>query len=364
MLMNDTTELLKQLMEFRPVSADRARVNKAVEFMHEYLAGAGLYTIVEDFKGLNVLYAAARKTKTPAILFNAHLDVVPADDATFRYRERGGWVWGRGSGDCLGNCAVLARMLVQAPKGADVGVIFSSDEEIGGESVVHMIKKGFRGKLIIIMDTISPGHEITLAHKGMLTLRLIAKGKTCHGSSPWLGKNAIDRLIEGYGKIKHLFPRVKPGDEWHTTCSANIISAGSVFNRVPDQAEMTLDIRFTCTPAEARKLVAKVRSASGLKVKVETFIPGVMGDENNRLLSELRAFMSDRLKRPIGVTRMNAATDARHFRVLKAPIAMMGIPYKNPHGADERANIKGMLTYQEMLTDLCRTGLPGLAAKC
>ncbi len=358
--MNDTTSLLRQLMEFKPVSADRASVNKAVEFMHKYLAAAGLYTIIENFNGLKILYAAARKTKTPAILFNAHIDVVPADEQTFRFRERNGWIWGRGAGDCLGNCAVLARMLVDCSRGADAGVIFSSDEEIGGDTVVHMLKKGFGSKLVIIMDTTSPGHEISIAHKGMLTLKLIAAGKACHGSAPWLGKNAIDRLIDGYGKIKPMFSTVKPGDEWHTTCSANIIQAGTVFNRVPDRAEMTLDIRFICTPTAARKLVQKIRKKSGLEVEVQRLIPGVIGNARNRLLTELRTFMAGHLKRHIGVLRMNGATDARHFRLLKAPIAMIGIPYKNPHAADERASIKGMLAYQEMLTDLCRRGLPGL----
>lgn len=347
-------------MEFRPVSSDVGNVNKAVGFLEHYLARAGVHTRIEKLGSRKILYAAARRTKTSSILFNAHLDVVPASEETFRFRERNGWIWGRGSGDCLGNCAVIARILVQCRGAVDAGAIFSTDEEIGGETTARMLKKGYRGKLVLVMDTTSPGRDIAVAHKGMLTLKLVAAGKACHGSSPWLGKNAIDRLIDGYLKIKPLFPAVKEGDEWHATCSANVMSAGAAFNKVPDRAEMTLDIRFTGNEASARNLARRIKTVSGLKVEVQTLIPALLGKARDPVLKELRQFMEAHLKRPVGTIRLNGATDARHFRVLDVPIAMIGIPYRNPHAANERADIRGMLAYQEMLTDLCRRGLKSL----
>lgn len=359
--MNATFKLLKQLMAFRPVSSDLPNVNHCVEFLRDYLAEHGVYTRIEKLKARKILYAATRRTRTPSILFNAHLDVVPADENTFRFRELNGWIWGRGSGDCLGNCAVLARILIQCGGQADAGVIFSTDEEIGGNTTGLMVEKGVRGKIVLIMDTTSPGYEVAVAQKGILTLKLTGSGKACHGSTPWLGKNALDRLIQGYLKVKRLFPSVKPGDEWHPTCSANVMSAGTVFNRVPHHAELILDIRFTGSTASTRNLIRKIRTVSGLKVEVQALFPAVYCDERNAILRELRKFMETSLKRRIGVIRMNGATDARHFMVLNAPIAMIGIPYKNAHAADERVNIKGTLTYQTMLENLCKQSLPGLS---
>lgn len=361
--MHPTVELLKQLMEFRAVSSDVERVNASVEFLRRYLSRAGVYTRVERLGKRKILYGATRKTKSPSILFNAHLDVVPADDETFRFRERNGWIWGRGSGDCLGNCAVLARTLISCRDRADAGAIFTTDEESSGATTAHMVEKGYRGKLILVLDTTGADFEMATAHKGMLTLKLIATGKSCHGSSPWLGVNAIDRLIEGYNKVKALFPPVKPGNEWHTTCSCNMISAGTVFNRVPDRAEMVLDIRHTGSKASAKVLTRRIATVSGLKVEVLTSMPVVRSDARHPILRELRRFLAAHLKRRIDLKRLNAATDARHFVALNAPIAMMGIPYRNPHASNERAHIKGMLLFQKTIEDLCKQGLPGLNEK-
>ncbi|MFC1461640.1 M20 family metallopeptidase [Verrucomicrobiota bacterium] len=355
--MNATVKLVKQLMAFRPVSADQPNVNACVEFLRDYLARHKVYTRIEKLKRRAILYAATRRIKAPSILFNAHLDVVPADEKNFRFRERSGWIWGRGSGDCLGNCAVLAQVLIQCRGQADAGAIFSTDEEIGGHTTRVMVDKGFRGKVVIIMD--GGGYRMGVAQKGILTLKLTASGKACHGSAPWLGKNALDRLIGGYLKVKKIFPPVKKGDEWHTTCSANVMSAGTVFNRVPDRAELILDIRHTGNTS-ARKLVRKIRTVSGLKAEVLAQCPVVHCDERSVILRELRKFMETSLKHRIDTVRMNGATDARHFTVLNVPIVMIGIPGKNAHADNERANIKGMLAYQAMLENLCKHSLPSL----
>ena len=176
----------------------------------------------------------------------------------------------------------------------------------------------------------------------------------------WLGVNAIDRLISGYIKVKSVFPPVKPGDEWHTTCSGSMISAGTVFNRVPDRAEMVLDIRHTGTKASARALMRRIAAVSGLKVEALRLMPAMRSDERHPLLRELRRFMASRLKRRIALMRLNAATDARHFVVLNAPIAMLGTPYQNAHASNERAHLKGMFRFQHMLEELCGQGLPSL----
>ena len=358
--MISTVKLVKRLVEFRPVSADVRNVNQCVDFLKNYLTKHGVYTRIEKLGERRILYAATRRKRTPSILFNTHLDVVPADESTFCFKEKNGWIWGRGVGDCLGNCAVVAQALIESREYSHAGVIFSTDEEISGDTTKTMIDKGYRGNVVIILDTTSKGYDLAVAQKGVLTVKLQASGKACHGATPWLGKNAFDRLIDGYLKIKALFPPVKQGDEWHTTLSANVVSAGTVFNRVPDHAEMLLDIRYT-EATSSQKLIRKIRDVSGLKANIEAVYPVVYCDEHNVVLQELKQFMEKSLKHRIRVTRLNGATDARHFTILNVPIAMTGIPNKAPHAADERANIKGMLAFQTMLTNLCSQGLQSLA---
>ncbi len=340
------------MMAFRPVTEDVKAVNRLVDFLARYLKSKRIFTKTEKLSGRKILYASTTKGKRSKVLLNAHLDVVPADEAVFTYKEKGNWVTGRGTGDCLGNSAVIAHVLAATVGKADIGAIFSTDEETGGETTACMIDRGYKGDFVIIMD--GGGYRIATAQKGIVTIALKAGGMACHGSTPWKGVNAIDRLIEGYLKVKKLFPHVREGNEWHTTMSANIIHAGTVFNRVPDEAEMILDIRHT-EETSPRELMKKIRSASQLKVSAVRKQPMVFCNEKDPQLLELSGFMKKHLRRKIRIVRMNGATDARHFTKLRVPIAMIGIPTSGAHSSNERASIPGMRLYEKMLKDYCLT---------
>ena len=81
--------------------------------------------IVEELKGRKILYAATSPGKKQEILFNAHLDVVPAPDAMFEPEIREGKLFGRGSSDCLGNAVVIASLLcANAGKKGTFGHLF------------------------------------------------------------------------------------------------------------------------------------------------------------------------------------------------------------------------------------------------
>ncbi len=339
-------------MAFRPVSGDIRSVNRLADFLARYLKGKHIFTRMEKLNGRKILYASTTKGKRSKVLLNAHLDVVPADETVFKYKEKGNWITGRGAGDCLGNCAVIAHVLTAMAGKADVGAIFSTDEEIGGETTAYMIDRGYRGNFILVLD--AGGYRIATAQKGVVTIALKSTGRACHGSAPWRGVNAIDRLIEGYLKVKKLFPSIREGNEWHTTMSANIIHAGTVFNRVPDVAEMILDIRHT-EKTSPRELIKKIRSASGLKVSAVRKQQIVFYNEKDPQLLELSEFMKKHLRRKIRIVRMNGATDARHFTKLRVPIAMIGIPTSGAHSSDERASLPGMKLYEKMLREYCLT---------
>ncbi|MBN1673463.1 MAG: M20/M25/M40 family metallo-hydrolase [Kiritimatiellae bacterium] len=346
-----TTEtLLRTMMRFRPVSADIEAVNRLVEFLRGHLRQNGLYTRLENVGARKILYAATRKGKTSPVLLNAHLDVVPAEPKTFRIRKRGDWITGRGAGDCLGNCAVAARVLIQCRDRAHVAAVFSTDEEIGGATTRHMVQKGYAGDFVVILD--GEGYQIAVAQKGILGVRLQAKGRGCHGSTPWKGRNAIDRLIDGYLRVRKLFPPVQPGREWRDTLSANIISGGTVFNRVPDAAELSLDIRYTGRVSRAA-LLRRIRAASGLNVVAGLGSPVVFCDETHAAVRQLIRVMRRRLRRNIPAIRLNGATDARHFAPLKVPIAIIGAPSRGAHSDRDAVNLKGLLAYADLLTAFC-----------
>jgi len=351
--MRDTIDLLKELIPLRPVSADVRAVNAVTERLEAYLRGEGLFVTVEEAGGRKVLYACTEETRQPDLLLNTHVDVVPADDDQFVPREEAGWLHGRGANDCLGNAVICAQAVCRCRGRASVGALFSADEEIGGMTTAALVERGYSARrLVIVID--GAAYAVAVAQKGILTCTLRAQGVAAHSSAPWLGRNAIDALIEGYLKVRTLFPEVKAGDEWHDTMAPTIISGGTVANRIPDQAVLTLNIRYT-QPGGAEDWLRRIAEVSGLQVESRVSCPVVVFDENTPALRDLAAAMAAVFGRPVSTVRMNGATDARHFAHLGIPVAILGTPGRDIHGRDESVEIAALRAYEDMLTDFaCR----------
>ena len=353
-----TRELLLELAANRPVTADVARVNATVDQLQHYLVGEGVQTVVEELDGRRILYAATVAARPVDVLLNAHLDVVPAEEEVFRIREENGWLFGRGTHDCLGNCAVVANLLVDLQGKASLGAIFSTDEEVGGATTKAMVERGYIARrFVLVLD--GSGYALAVAQKGILSAKLIAHGRAGHAAYAWRSDNAIDRLVEGYAKIRGLFPPIQPPDEWHTSMAATLVQAGTVANRVPDLAEMTLNIRFTRT-GEGARLLEQLRTASGLEVQGKVECEPFEFSPDTPALKALSAFMEERLGRPIRIERMNGATDARHFGGLGVPVGIIGIPGKDAHAHTECLDLAGMADYEAVLREYL--GAPGASA--
>ncbi len=327
-----TLDLIRRLVRFPTVTSDKSRVNACSDFIAGYLRGRGLHVRVEECGGYRVVYAATAPTRRCDILLNAHVDVVPAAPAMFEPRLRGGRLFGRGALDCKGHVAVIMNLLPRLPKKPAVGAFFTADEETGGATAGAMTRRGYRGRLAIVLD--GNMDRVTVAQKGIISAKLVARGRSCHASTPWRGRNAIDLLTEGYGKIRRLFPSVSPGDTWKNTVAATVISGGSAHNQVPDRAEMVLNIRFTGR-TRPRSLLARIRKVSGLSVTGAEISPFVSIPPSDPIVRLFLRSMRRRYNPAIRLGRMNGATDARHFIGASRSVAITGLKGGGAHADGE-----------------------------
>jgi succinyl-diaminopimelate desuccinylase len=327
-----TLDLIQRLVRIPSVTADLRQVNACSDFIAGYLREHGLHVRVEESGGTRVVYAATKPGKKCDILLNAHIDVVSAGPGQFRPRLAGGKLTGRGSLDCKGHAAVIMNLLPRLPGDSSVGAFFTADEEEGGLTTRFMTRRGYRGRMVIVLD--GNMDRVTVAQKGIISLRLSARGRACHSSTPWRGENAIDRLIEGYRRVRRLFPPVSKRRSWRDTMAATIVKGGSVHNQIPDAAEMILNIRFT-EKSDPRALVRRIRQASGLAVETLVISPFVCIPESSPLIRLFLRSMKRRYNPVIRLGRMNGATDARHFKGAAEAIAITGLKGGGAHAADE-----------------------------
>jgi acetylornithine deacetylase/succinyl-diaminopimelate desuccinylase-like protein len=164
----------------------------------------------------------------PAVLAQAHLDVVPADPAEwsvppFAGEVRDGYVWGRGATDMKDMAAtLLTTVRAWAQEGVrprrDVVLAFVADEEDTGVDGAHWLVEEhaglFDGCAVAISETGGFTHHaggtrlypVATAERGTAHLRLTAKGRAGHGSRP-NDDNAVTRLVLALARIAgHRWP--------------------------------------------------------------------------------------------------------------------------------------------------------------
>lgn len=350
--MDEYMELMKELIRCRPVSGDPSAVNKANGILKSFLEARGLFCTLEQTGDRTCLYASTRPGRTPALLLNSHVDVVPAvSEAEYETYEKDGWVYGRGTADCLGNTVCVAKVLCEVRDRADVGAIFSSDEEIGGETARIMVERGYgAGKMCIVLDAWQE-HKIITQHKGLLSVKLSAHGEGGHSSLPWGKPNPIDILADAYIRIRALWTeRDDPSlGSWRNSMAPCIFRSGVVDNQIPSEGELILNFRFLKDP-DCEKILRMLRSVCPEVTVLRTRSP-LATDENAPAVQLLKQTVEDVLGRPSGFSRVCGASDACHLKAIGVPVVIMGVNGTGYHGAGEKMEIKTMDELFRILTE-------------
>lgn len=158
----------------------------------------GIEATQGECRGLPVITASVGDKSDPAIILHGHFDVVPAESGQFVPRAEGDRLIGRGAYDM--KAALAAMMLAMptpesAPEGLRVVLAIVSDEESEEDKnrgSDHLVDSGLTGDFAITGEPTDL--NIGVAAKGVLALRIGVAGRAAHGSTPWLGDNAVLRL--------------------------------------------------------------------------------------------------------------------------------------------------------------------------
>lgn len=204
----------------------------------------------------------------PRLCLNAHADTVPpSGNSTPAARIDGDTMWGLGSCDTKASVAAMTsafRQLAALPEDelpGSVDLLISVDEEGDGKGVESAIADGYACDFAIVGEPTSL--DIVHAHAGIVFLELTTSGVSAHGSTPSLGQNAIQRMIELVGDIATKATDF-PSHPAVGAASLNLgeIHAGDRPNRVPDRCIARVDIRIV-PPATVSDVMARVDAVLG-----------------------------------------------------------------------------------------------------
>ncbi|MEV8442628.1 M20/M25/M40 family metallo-hydrolase [Actinosynnema sp. NPDC051121] len=227
----DVVDLCAALLRFDTTNHGRgesAGEREAAEFVAAHLDAVGVAaTVLEPAPRRGNVLARVPGTDPalPALLVQAHLDVVPADATEwsvppFAGVERDGYLWGRGAVDMKDMIAMVLAVLGgwsregRRPR-RDIVLAFVADEEDRGEHGAHWLVDHhadfFTGCTTAIGE--SGGYSypvgdrrvypIGTAERGTSHLRLTATGRAGHGSRR-NDDNAVVKLLAALGRVTAL----------------------------------------------------------------------------------------------------------------------------------------------------------------
>lgn len=181
----------------------------------------------------------------PRLLFNSHLDTVPATDAwtrdPFTWAEEDGRLFGLGSNDAGASVAAMLWAFSHGIPG--VGMMLVEGEEVGGKGTDQawnyaQTELGWKPDGVVIGEPTEL--QIGVKQRGLIAVNLVARGEACHAANAdTLGvENPIFMLARDLAKLPHL----QLLEKGHTVQPTELIGA-SARNQVPAEARAALDIR-------------------------------------------------------------------------------------------------------------------------
>ncbi|HEV2412859.1 MAG TPA: M20/M25/M40 family metallo-hydrolase [Candidatus Saccharimonadales bacterium] len=355
-----TEEILNKLVSYKTVSGNFAETIELLDFADNLLTDCGFHVTRFVTKGYPSLLASTHKSnlKTPRICLASHVDVVKATDDLFKVKRTKEKLSGRGVFDMKFALAAYLNFVQQISSHVqdyDLGIMITSDEEIGGANGVRWLidDYGYRPTFTILPD--HGNHDfwnIEKSSRGIIDLRVVAKGKSGHSSRAWEGENAITKL----GKyLYHLNEaNFKYQGPTTSTFSINQIKGGlaPTLTQVPDYAEAYLDFRFK-DQADRDLLMAEIhRLAKMYDVIIdEVLVDGPVHtvDLKNPFVRELTGTIEEVTRTKIGYVDAYGTTDARYFDNHALQCVVPGLPGGGHHGDDEWIDRKAIKQFDEVL---------------
>ena len=319
---------LTELLSIPSVSSNKDETDRAIEWMQAFLEKRGVWCAVERWPvdGRKVLYAATRPgLKNPDYTIVTHLDVVDAPAEQFVPRLDGSKMYARGACDTKAVAYAAAKIVERLKGKASVGCIFASNEEVGGATTGYMVGLGYGvpGKMVFVFDCGRAGNKIKTACKGCAYYRITAFGKSGHASRPQECDNPFYKLARAALKIEAEYPFQKPG-EWGNVAAVTIVRGGDSQNRIPESAEMTVNVRFVEDGGleKERELLERL---TGLKTELIRGTPAAVSNLDDPEFIRLKNFVAERRpEKPVEITHTKGANDSRYFPQFGKPMVGVG----------------------------------------
>jgi acetylornithine deacetylase/succinyl-diaminopimelate desuccinylase family protein len=203
--------------------------NRVAGYLRDLFNSVGISSEIIESETNRANFIAKLGSGSKRLLFLSHSDVVPAGDGwdfdPFSGEIKNGVVYGRGALDCKGLMAAQVHAALRlAGEGVSLNgtLIFAAtaDEEKGGAFGVKYLMENCPEKIRADFAVNEGGEEpliingqmiyfIQVGEKGTAWSTLRSRGKSCHGSIPTLGENAVVKMVRALNALADYKAEIK-----------------------------------------------------------------------------------------------------------------------------------------------------------
>lgn len=326
-------EILKKLLKYETINGKDTELSNAFDYIKSIISEK-LIVKEYEFNKKKSLVISNIDTYNYDVIFCVHVDVVPIDK--FVFSEDKDNIYGRGTIDMKGQVASCICLMNHIKINKKVALFITSDEEIDGNCTVELLKI-YDSKFAIVPDG-GQNFELIQEEKGLLQLKLSINTKSAHSSQPFNGINAITSLTNLYNKLLEKYPLPINNDDYVTSINLSMINGGDALNKVPSNATMFLDIRFTSQKIK-EEIINSIKKFNK-NIKIEILLDGsdFKTNLNNNYVKKYIESSEKILQKKINIVKCNSTSDAVYFYEKNVPTIIMNPIGGNPHCNNEYVN--------------------------
>jgi acetylornithine deacetylase len=355
-----------------------------------------------SYAGRTNVWGRINPGRSPSLLLNGHVDVVPAEDDLwasdpFMPQLQDGWMTGRGAGDMKGGLA-MGLLAISALRdaagnrnGADLisgelGFLSVIEEECTGNGTLAAANAGALGDAVVLLEPTN--QEVLLGGVGVLWLEIGLAGIPAHAEAADRAVNPIKSIpviLDALSRLEtHMRDSVADpafsGVQSPYNINVGTVRAGDWASSVPGRAAMRVRVGFprAWTPAQALdQVTAAIEAAAAADPWLSGHPPTIreIGFRAEGFLLRPDHPLAEAIARahemahgtppPSGV--LGATMDARYYlNQFGRPALAYGPTARNIHAADEAVEIASIVAGARTLARFiagyfAAGGLPQLA---
>lgn len=253
--MSEAQLQLKELVKIQSITGDFNENKKILDILEQQLKSFGMHTYRTSHNGVEAFVATSQPTKTPKVVLAGHVDVVPAAKHAFDMQVSGDKIIGRGVWDmksAVVGYVLAAKQLKDSLQDYDFGIMLSTDEEGADLGIKNLLDEGFVPTETAVLFDGAENWQLEKVAKGASGMLVTIKGKTGHGSRPWLVDSSSMRLVALLADIKALFPEEGPLTNTLNISGIKVGEIGVAWNQIPEQSTAMFEFRTTSEAERTR----------------------------------------------------------------------------------------------------------------